>query len=139
MDWDNLVYVMVFLVLAFLPGVKKQQAARPKTQNTEDDARYLEEARKKIEMLKRQRRMGEPAVQTQAPQAKSTIEDPLRGSPVSHLEPPVNIVRSEIEQPCVCMKCTPQPQLQTRIPKSIRLRQWIIGQVVLARKFDARY
>jgi hypothetical protein len=139
MDWDNLVYVMVFLVLAFLPGVKKQQAAKPKTQNTEDDARYLEEARKKIEMLKRQRRTGEPAVQTQAPQAKSTIENPLRIPPVSHLEPPVDVVRSEIERPYVCVKCALQPKFQTRVKKSTRLRQWIIGQVVLARKFSTHY
>ncbi|MDR0392678.1 MAG: hypothetical protein LBH52_00370 [Puniceicoccales bacterium] len=139
MSWDDLVYVMVFLVLAFIPGVKKQQAAKPKTQNTEDDARCLEEVRKKIEMLKRQRRVNEFEVQTQVPQVKSVVEDPLPALSASHLETPVDVVRSEIEQPCVCVKCTPQPKLRMRVKKSIRLRQWIIGQVILARKFDARY
>ncbi|MDR0755938.1 MAG: hypothetical protein LBE99_03440 [Puniceicoccales bacterium] len=139
MNWDDLIYVMVFLVLAFIPGIKKQQAAKSKKQNTEDDARCLEEARRKIERLKRQRRASEPELQTQMPQVKSTVEDPLRVSPVNNLETSIDVVCSEIEQPYVCVKCTPQPKFRARIKKSIRLRQWIIGQVILARKFDARY
>ncbi|MDR2396590.1 MAG: hypothetical protein LBD69_01905 [Puniceicoccales bacterium] len=139
MNWDDLVYVMVFLVLAFIPGAKKQRAAKPKTQNTEDDARCLEEARRKIERLKRQRRASEAAVPTLSSQEKSTIEDPLRASSTSDLAIPIDVVCSEIEQPYVCVKCTPQLKFRARIKKSIRLRQWIIGQVVLERKFDARY
>ncbi|MDR2769086.1 MAG: hypothetical protein LBB19_00800 [Puniceicoccales bacterium] len=139
MNWDDLVYVMVFLVLAFIPGAKKQQTAKPKTQNTEDDARCLEEARKKIEMLKRQRRTSETEIQALSSQEKPTVEDLLWVSSTSGLATPIGLVRSEIEQPYMCIQPMSQPKLRTRIKKSIRLRQWIMGQVVLKRKFDARY
>ncbi|MDR0647401.1 MAG: hypothetical protein LBF43_03135 [Puniceicoccales bacterium] len=131
--------MMVFLVLAFIPGVKKQPAAKPKTQNADDDGRYLEEARKKIEMLKRQRGASELEVQTREPQTKSTVEDLLGETFPSNLATSIDAVRPEIDQPCVCVKSIPRPRLRARIKKSIRLRQWIVGQVVLARKFDARY
>jgi DNA-binding protein H-NS len=139
MNWDDLVYLMVFLVLAFIPSVKKQQVSKPKAQNTKDDARCLEEARKKIEMLKRQRRANESEVQTRAPQAKSTVEDLLRESSIDHLKPHIDVVRSKIEQPYACVKCTPASKLRVRTKKSVRLRQWIIGQIVLERRFNTHY
>ncbi|MDR1255129.1 MAG: hypothetical protein LBJ78_03875 [Puniceicoccales bacterium] len=141
MNWDDLIYVMMFLVLAFIPSVKKQQAAKPKTQNTEDDARCFEEARRKIEMLKRQRRVNESEVQTRAPQVKSVVEDPLQRPSIGNdSEVPVDIIRPETNQPTyTCIKCTPASKPRLRVKKSVRLRQWIVGQIVLERRFNTHY
>ena len=133
MDFEDLIYVIIFLAISLISTPKKKSKPVPDSSGIDP----VEEARKKIAALKRKHQE-----QTHA-SAKPTIK--LKQAPQFSASKPVpaptNFVASTStvhDRPKDCMPAKPSVQ-SSRTARKSPLRQWIVGQIVLERKFNQHF
>lgn len=138
MDWQDVLSLIVFILLATFS--KKRKPAEADEAPSEEGSSEIETVRKRIEALKRQRNNLPPdhIAPTEVPAKKRPAFSAYKHLPKEEV---VATVAMPEVVPDVSLEKTPkEPPKSIDVPrKRSRLRDWVMGQVILEAPAYKRY
>lgn len=140
MDWQDVLSLVIFILLATFSKKRKPAEADETSSEEEVGPSEIETVRKKIEALKRQRnsRLPEPVASAEAPEKKRPTFSAYKHLPKEEVIPKVPIPKVV---PDIPLEKTPkEPPKSIDVPRRrSRLRDWVMGQVILNAPAYKRY